>query len=455
METVSKTAHHKNQQRTAIVYFGAEREDYLKRAEADDPREFLDFVQQPLRAQLGAEKHRDGCPDLSRYTGHSKRSRSLHGWSGPKTDLPIRRVRCCGCRTVFTVLPSFVCRYRRQDSDCLAKLLTLSLSMDLSQRQTALIYSWGDAERCWTPGWVWSLLQWLGTLLPVSWLLLRLGLTPPESVLSDEKFAHLDGLNIYLFTVSQGELIWYIQKLEQVTQAAFEPAIAKFLATVNQEAHTLQLISEDEVYAPTTVTTDGWEQSQGAWRTESPNSHLLECRWHGRNRIDSSLEDYQLNHPDVAEETLNQLKKQIAHLWAAPSRAKFSQRLRRLREAWGDDKVLSRRFEILKKKRFLFTEYLNFPEASPYLAPLDRSLRFLDEKLQTFGQFRQQTTVDITLNAWAIVNNMRSFLPDAKRAGQSLAEIFGAKIQGLPWMEAVNLCTVGQLSDLLPATGSG
>ncbi|MGK7908427.1 MAG: hypothetical protein AB4040_14555, partial [Synechococcus sp.] len=61
----------------------------------------------------------------------------------------------------------------------------------------------------------------------------------------------------------------------------------------------------------------------------------------------------------------------------------------------------------------------------------------MDEKLQTFGQFRQETTVDITLNAWAIVNNLRSFLPDAKRAGQSLAEIFGAKIQGLPWMEAV------------------
>ena len=35
METVSKTAHRTNQQRTAIVYFGADREDYLKRAEAD------------------------------------------------------------------------------------------------------------------------------------------------------------------------------------------------------------------------------------------------------------------------------------------------------------------------------------------------------------------------------------------------------------------------------------
>jgi len=38
---------------------------------------------------------------------------------------------------------------------------------------------------------------------------------------------------------------------------------------------------------------------------------------------------------------------------------------------------------ILKDKQFLFTDYLNFCNASPNLAPLDRSMRFLDEKLQT------------------------------------------------------------------------
>lgn len=53
------------------------------------------------------------------------------------------------------------------------------------------------------------------------------------------------------------------------------------------------------------------------------------------------------------------------------------------------------------------------------------------------------------LNAWAIVNNLREFLPDAKKAGQSLAEFFGARLHGLPWMEAVNLCTVGALDKLV------
>ncbi|KAI9129150.1 hypothetical protein [Acaryochloris sp. CCMEE 5410] len=56
------------------------------------------------------------------------------------------------------------------------------------------------------------------------------------------------------------------------------------------------------------------------------------------------------------------------------------------------------------------------------------------------------------VNAWAIVNNLRSFLPDAKKAGQSLAEHFGAQLKGLPWMEALNLCTVGNLDAVLVTT---
>ena len=80
-------------------------------------------------------------------------------------------------------------------------------------------------------------------------------------------------------------------------------------------------------------------------------------------------------------------------------------------------------------------------------------MRFLDEKLQTFGQFWAKEKVNATLNAWAIINNLRTFLPDAKRAGQSLVEVFGASLRGIPWMEALNLFTVGRLEDLVPASG--
>ena len=81
-------------------------------------------------------------------------------------------------------------------------------------------------------------------------------------------------------------------------------------------------------------------------------------------------------------------------------------------------------------------------------------MRFLDEKLLSFGQFRAVDSLDPLLNAWAIVNNLRPFLPDAKKAGQSLAEFFGAQLHGLSWMEALNLSSVAALDKLMPDRNS-
>lgn len=106
----------KNQQRTAIVYFGPQWDDYLRLVEAADSAAFLRFVQHPLQQQLKAEKHRADCPDRSRYTSHGKRERTVQEWLGGQTVVPIYRVSCCGCGVVFTVLPSFILRYRRQEA---------------------------------------------------------------------------------------------------------------------------------------------------------------------------------------------------------------------------------------------------------------------------------------------------------------------------------------------------
>ena len=232
-----------------------------------------------------------------------------------------------------------------------------------------------------------------------------------------------------------------------------EPAIANFLTTINQEPQRQKQLPAAVSYQPQTATTDGWKAVQNAWKSQVPTINLLECRWHGCKRINCTLKEYAQQHPDLTPEEFQLLKQQFGHLFAAPSLTAYSQRLRRLSEAYGDDPILSKRLVILKDKQFLFTDYLNFPQASPFLAPLDRSMRFLDEKLQTFGQFWASEKVNATLNAWAIVNNLRTFLPDAKQAGKSLLEVFGAKLRGIPWMEALNLCIVGRLSDLVPASG--
>jgi Domain of unknown function (DUF6431) len=439
-----------NQNRTAIIYFGPQQEDYLKLMEAQNRSALIEYIQRPLEEQLVSEKHKEGCCDTSRYTIHGMRERQVEGWMGETHVIPICRVRCQSCRAVFTVLPSFLMRYRRQDTDCLEKLMEMNLGMGLSQRETATIYAWNQAGREWQPGWIWRLVQWLGGLMPVALLLMQLGLFPPEHLLSDEKFATLAGEEVYLFLISQEELIWYGEWLERTSQESFDAAIGRCLETMDSAATAAHLLEANEQYDPVSVTTDGWKPVQSAWEAQVPDITLIECNLHGRKRVDATLEDYAKAHPELSDAERKAIKTDFEEIFAAPTLSAFSQRIRRATERYAEEPILLNRLAILKDKRFLFTNHLKFESAPAFSSALDRSMRFLDEKLISFGQFRAPDRIDPMLNAWAIVNNLRSFLPGAKKAGQSLAEHFGAKLKGIPWMEALNLCTVGALSRLVP-----
>jgi hypothetical protein len=269
-------------------------------------------------------------------------------------------------------------------------------------------------------------------------------------LLSDEKFATLDGEPIYLFLIAQAELIWYGEWLESTTADSFDAAIGRFLETMDTAATQQQGLEPNEQYDPVSVTTDGWRPVQNAWENQVPDITRIECNLHGRKRVDITLDEYAKSHPDLSSQEREQIKTDFDQIFAAPTVSALSQRIRRTMERYPDEPILLNRLQILKDKRFLFTNHLKVEQAPAFSAALDRSMRFLDEKLVSFGQFRSPDSIDPMLNAWAIVNNLRPLLPDAKKAGQSLVEFFGAKLNGIPWMEALNLCTVGTLNSLVP-----
>jgi hypothetical protein len=327
----------------------------------------------------------------------------------------------------------------------------MNLGMGLSLRETATLYSWMGVEHRWQPAWIWSLVQWLGNLLPVFLLLMRMGLTPPQHLLSDEKFAVLNGEKIYLFLVSEQELIWHGKWMSSVDEDSFTQTIEAFCVGMDEAAVATGHLEGEEQYVPMTVTTDGWVASQNAWVETVSSILLIECKLHGNKRVSFSLDEYVKANRNLASERIQQVKNDLESILNAPSLAAFSQRIRRNLVRYHDEPILLKRLNILKEKRFRFTNALKFEQASAYSAPLDRSMRFLDEKLEVSGQFRAEHAIDPMLNAWAIVNNLRSFLPGAQKAGQSLAQFFGAKIKGIPWMEVLNLCTVGSLQNLTPS----
>ena len=83
-----------NQERTAILYFGATKQDYLSLVQAKKHSALREYIQPLLQAQLQPDQHHDGCSDPSRYTIHSQRDRHLQGLLGARQTIPICRVRC-------------------------------------------------------------------------------------------------------------------------------------------------------------------------------------------------------------------------------------------------------------------------------------------------------------------------------------------------------------------------
>jgi len=269
------------------------------------------------------------------------------------------------------------------------------------------------------------------------------GAYPPVHLLSDEKFTCLAGEQIYLFLVAQEELIWYGEWMGATDETFFQCTIERFLTGMDTAGRLSGHLEPEELYAPASVTTDGWIASQNAWKTNVSDITLVECNLHGKKRVSATLDEFAKTHADWTPPQLQQVKDDLNSVLNASSLAVYSQRIRRNRERYADEPILLKRLDILKEKQFLFTNHLKYEDAPAYSAPLDRSMRFLDEKLQVSGQYRAADAIDPMLNAWAIVNNLRKFLPDAIKAGQSLVEHFGAQLNGIPWMETLNLSGFG------------
>ncbi len=240
--------------------------------------------------------------------------------------------------------------------------------------------------------------------------------------------------------------------MESTDEETFQVTIHRFLSAMDTAGQVCGHLEPEELYAPASVTTDGWIAAQNAWKTEVSGIDLLECKRHGQKRVSVTLDEFTKTHPEGLPFQHQKLQDDFNSILNAPSLAAYAQRVRRNRERYKDEPILLKRLDILKEKRFLFTNHLKHEDASAYSAPLDRSMRFLDEKLIVSGQYRAADAIDPMLNAWAIVNNLRKFLPDAAKAGLSLAEHFGAKLRGMSWMEALNLCTVGNLDTLTMTT---
>ena len=177
----------------------------------DGPR-FIDFVVAFILS-IGLQlKHKCNCPS-ERLTRHSHYVRArING-------LTIWRIQCTQCRTVFTVLPHFVLRYRQMKAS-VAKKVLLATHGGLSLEICAVIEN-VDAMA------IYRMVCSVGRSCLVR-LLTRCHLSLPEYFIADEKHSHCLDKRVYLPTIGCGRVIWHLGYTSSKSVSAFAADYGEF-----------------------------------------------------------------------------------------------------------------------------------------------------------------------------------------------------------------------------------
>jgi hypothetical protein len=131
----------KRSNRTIILHLANTIEAYQARfSGAEGVSEIIRRVEIADSSNWGrlANGHRPECPRQLHFTHHDTYIRMLKQHNGSKSWITIHRVRCLDCQTVFTVLPSFVVRYKRYDTDAIEKFMTMLFITEDSYRMAGV-----------------------------------------------------------------------------------------------------------------------------------------------------------------------------------------------------------------------------------------------------------------------------------------------------------------------------
>ncbi len=155
-------------------------------------------------------------------------------------------------------------------------------------------------------------------------------------------------------------------------------------------------------YQPETVNTDGWEQTQAAWKNLFPGSAIVLCFLHSVLDIQQRCRKTQ--------SLWQKLTGRLWHIFKAPSKRHFAQRLRRLGE-WAikgkvKQKTILQRLLNLKGKSKQFQVAYDHPEAARTSNRLDRLMNYQERLLFTMQYFHgSEASARLYLRSMAFIWN--------------------------------------------------
>jgi hypothetical protein len=348
----------------------------------------------------------------------------------------IQKVKCRDCGAGTRILPTFCIPFKSHHAQTIQNALENCWRRNTSYRDTTAILNQSrpvDGQYVGhTLPYEWTI--WLGGLaVHLPQFLVWLGFQLPRHGLLDEYFMNqdkgTDDRRIFAVTMQDPEstAIWNIVRVDSNNTEAFK--------------QTLQELKGVGVRLRA-VTSDGWPAILRAVREELEETIHLLCYFHAKKNVFETLEKYR-KAKKLAEDApeLVEWRDAFFDVLDAPSYKLYRARLRKLTRQVADEPILLARCKSLQKKSHYNTHRLRSPLLAATTGRVELSFKFLTRKVESLYSFRrsQCNAAQKSLTVWALVRNFIPYLPGAKYAGQSPAELAGVDLEGLPWLQYVNL----------------
>ncbi len=416
---MGKAAKQPRENRTITVDFHDETTyDHL----LGDGKAFLECVLAFILS-LGLQlKHKATCRGGGCLTRHSHDVRVRLG------GLTIWRIQCTMCKTVFTVLPHFVLRYRQMRPE-VARDALLATQGGLSVELCAVI---GHIS----PMALYRLVCALGqqSVVPV---LTRCGLPLPAYFLADEKHSSCLTDKVYLPTIVRGRVLWHLGYTEEASAAAF---------TQSSQAFQHAAVQQEPSYRVRGLLTDGFDSTIKSMRTLFPGVRLGHCLRHAINKLPKKL-------AAIASPVRKALRSQLHTLWYRARQRKGlrvlarGQRLRRFADhvATAAGTATGGRvrqwFQAKKAGWYAGLDDPRMPVRSTLLAQAHNAI---DRKVFMMKGFHHpQGSQEPFLNGLALLYDLVPSQRRAKHAGQCGVEVEGGKVPTRDWLLTLHILTSG------------
>jgi hypothetical protein len=230
-----------------------------------DGKAFVEFVLTFVLALSLQLTHTATCRGGGCLTRHSHYVRvRLRG-------LTIWRLQCTRCKTVFTVLPHFVLRYRSMRPE-VARDALLATHGGLSLELCAVIFHI-------SPMALYRLICTLG-YQRLATVLTQCGVSLPTYCLADEKHSRCLAERVYLPTIVSGRVIWHLSYTAEASAAALTQSYGAFQRAASQQ---------EPSYQVKWGLTDGFDSTTRSMRTLFPGVRVGTCLRHALLKLPKKL----------------------------------------------------------------------------------------------------------------------------------------------------------------------